>query len=240
MIHHYHLPPNAFAEIDGSDFSLRKLQSIIIGPSRFRNHCLAKKTDAHYIKTSHAGFSDVQVMTMVPGGRWIVTGHSDGHLNVWDAHRGMSLREAVDLGGAVHVMLVQRTDDSRGVRILTESTEPGTTYVILQCCGTHSHRCLNSSSDQDRVCLTEVPLDDLGVSASHTLSWLNFEGNDTIALEGQYAVTERNHLTRIWDWRLNLYGAYRWDIATDWDQLQAPVGGRVSTAMNILSLYQHL
>lgn len=121
MIRHYHLPPNTFAE---SEFSLRKLQSILIGPSRFRIHCINAKGDAQYIRTAHAGFNDVRVLAMVPGGRWVLTGHFNGHLNVWDTHGGMKSRQVVDLRGPIHVMLVQRTDDCLGVRVLTESTDP--------------------------------------------------------------------------------------------------------------------
>jgi len=201
----YLIPRNTFS-LDG--LGVKELQRLIARPEQIRNGCRT---------TGQEGFICIQEKSctlpsslwihsaiIVPGGRWLITGHTNGRMKMWDLNAPLDDKnrfacvhsaQLPGCQGHLGVLLIQRSSDQNGVVVLTESLEhddpKGYNLGVVQ------FTLDGPNGGSEPIC--------------HT--WGAFTGNDTIALEGNYVAAEHQGTTRIWDWKRKLFSAYQWDLS---------------------------
>ena len=131
MVKKYRIPRNTY-NLDG--LGIRELQQLVARPDLTRNACrqedglvLTNEVSCHLPDSLW-----IFAAAIVPGGRWLVTGHSLGRLRVWDLEAPEAksgkfassyAAQLANCSGHLGVLLIQQTPDCNGVVVLTESLE---------------------------------------------------------------------------------------------------------------------
>jgi hypothetical protein len=135
-----YLIPKSTYNLDG--LSVQELQRLVARPEQIRTACRKHEEGLILFRERTCQLPEsswIHSAVMVPGGRWLITGHTLGRLKVWDLNASKdangcfaSVHSAQLFGcsGHIGVLLIQQSQDCDGVVVLTESLEQDEPYII--------------------------------------------------------------------------------------------------------------
>jgi hypothetical protein len=119
--------------LDG--LGVKELQQLVARPEQVRTGCRVGEEGFIRVREKACVLADamwIHSAIVVPGGRWLITGHDLGGMKMWDLDAPLDSKDrfacvhSAQLPGCtghLGVLLVQRSSDQNGVVVLTESLE---------------------------------------------------------------------------------------------------------------------